>query len=255
MGMQIFEKSGTFNPADWGLGVGDMVQVVCVGGGCSGDIGAINDDNRDKSIQGKSGGNSSFGGYVKAFGGSQMDTKICMGLGGKSAFNYDRSDDIFAPAGGAGGYMIGIPFYGGNGGDGWYTKRETTMSVPITENLPTGLGASGYMNAPFGYYEFAVGLPYANLHSNRGGNKGAGLRGGNGYGAGGGAAGRVLGQADPQFYSGGNSGQIQFGTVKLLSAEEIPVIVGKGGDPNSYSDMYMNLTSGKGADGVVVVTW
>ena len=254
MGMQIFEKSGTFNPADWGLGAGDMVQVVCVGGGCSGDL-TIVITNTDKSIQGKSGGNSSFGTYVVAFGGSQMDYKICMGIGGKAAYDYERSNDIFASAGGAGGYMIGIPFYGGNGGDGWYTRRETTMPVPITYNLPTGLGASGYMNAPSGYYEFAVGLPYANLHSYRGGNKGAGLRGGNGYGAGGGNNGRVLDTTTPAFTHGGNSGQIKIETVKLISNDQIQVTVGAGGESNTYSDLYGNYTSGKGADGVVVVTW
>lgn len=254
MGMQIFEKNGTFNPADWGLGAGDMVQVVCVGGGCSGDIGAIDNSNKDKSIQGKSGGNSSFGSYIKAFGGSQMDTKICMGLGGESAFDYERGDDIFCPGGGAGGYLIGIPFYGGNGGNGYYTKRTTTTPIPITDHLPSGLGASGAVSLGDGFYAFSANLPYANLYTLTG-NKGAGHMGGNGYGAGGGAGGRVLGSATPQFCSGGNSGQIQFGTVKLPSEKAITVTVGKGGEPNSYSDLHINVTSGNGADGVVVVTW
>ena len=36
MGMQVFTKSGVFNPADWGLKAGDMVQVIAVGGGGGG---------------------------------------------------------------------------------------------------------------------------------------------------------------------------------------------------------------------------
>lgn len=36
MGMQIFEQSGTFRPADWGLKAGDIVQVIAVGGGGGG---------------------------------------------------------------------------------------------------------------------------------------------------------------------------------------------------------------------------
>ena len=36
MGMQIFEQSGTFRPADWGLQIGDMLQIIAVGGGGGG---------------------------------------------------------------------------------------------------------------------------------------------------------------------------------------------------------------------------
>lgn len=32
MGMQIFESSGTFDPKTHGLKVGDVLQIVCVGG-------------------------------------------------------------------------------------------------------------------------------------------------------------------------------------------------------------------------------
>lgn len=32
MGFALFESSGTFNPASYGLVVGDMLQVVAVGG-------------------------------------------------------------------------------------------------------------------------------------------------------------------------------------------------------------------------------
>ena len=33
MGFALFESSGTFNPASYGLVVGDTLQVVAVGGG------------------------------------------------------------------------------------------------------------------------------------------------------------------------------------------------------------------------------
>ena len=38
MGMVLFNKSGTFNPSDYGLSVGDQIQIVCVGGGGGGGI-------------------------------------------------------------------------------------------------------------------------------------------------------------------------------------------------------------------------
>lgn len=33
MGYALFTQSGTFNPSNYGLIVGDLLQVVCVGGG------------------------------------------------------------------------------------------------------------------------------------------------------------------------------------------------------------------------------
>lgn len=33
MGYVLYTASGTFNPSDYGLSVGDPIQVVCVGGG------------------------------------------------------------------------------------------------------------------------------------------------------------------------------------------------------------------------------
>lgn len=255
MGMQIFEKSGTFKPADWGLGAGDMVQVICVGGGCSGDVTVITSSGKDQSIQGKSGGNSSFGNYVTAFGGSQLDHTICMGVGGCGEYDYNVNNGVVAAGGGAGGYMIGIPFYGGNGGNGNIAEHTTT--IPITNTLPSGLGGAGQLTPESNAYVFSTGLPYANVFT-RNGNKGAegtDANGGNGYGAGGSGGGRVFDTGTPEFTHGGNSGQIMFGTVKLTSSNSITVTVGKGGTANTYSDMHGTMSSGKGADGVVVVTW
>lgn len=36
MGLKIFESSGIFKPADFGLKVGDTVYIIYVGGGGSG---------------------------------------------------------------------------------------------------------------------------------------------------------------------------------------------------------------------------
>lgn len=33
MGYVLFTANGTFNPSDYGLVVGDVLNVVCVGGG------------------------------------------------------------------------------------------------------------------------------------------------------------------------------------------------------------------------------
>ena len=41
MGFQLFETSGTFNPATWGLKAGDIISIVCVGGGGGGARGCV----------------------------------------------------------------------------------------------------------------------------------------------------------------------------------------------------------------------
>ena len=33
MGFTIFTSSGTFNPASYGLKVGDMIHIIAIGGG------------------------------------------------------------------------------------------------------------------------------------------------------------------------------------------------------------------------------
>lgn len=36
MGMILFTQSGTFKPSDHGLSVGDVIQVLAIGGGAAG---------------------------------------------------------------------------------------------------------------------------------------------------------------------------------------------------------------------------
>jgi hypothetical protein len=61
MGFQLFETSGTFNPADWGLKTGDMLYIVAIGGG-GGGVGAYGNAS--------AGSASSFGSIVTAAGGN-----------------------------------------------------------------------------------------------------------------------------------------------------------------------------------------
>lgn len=87
--MQIFEKSGQFNPADWGLKAGDMLQVVVVGGGGGGGAG----DSYNRHNLGANGGDA-----------------------GKAG-NKTPSDGLAsAPGGAGGGYGSG-----GGGGQGYST--------------------------------------------------------------------------------------------------------------------------------------
>lgn len=236
MGMQIFEKNGTFNPADWGLGVGDMVQVVCVGGGCSGD--GVNGTGSDaEKIDGKLGTDSKFGNHVSSANGR------IIGYGGQGYNEYSTGSNsitnVAYGGGGAGGYLPGIPMIGGNGG---------SMNQPI----PSGLGGAFRDESQL----FSM---YCNTYG--AGNCGAGIgnayaekiyyngTGGNGYGAGGGGSAYRTSRGGASG-KGGNSGKFIIGTVKLTSSDPISVTVGTGG-----ASVGTNESSGKGADGVVVVTW
>ena len=80
MGFQLFESSGTFKPTDWGLKVGDVITVICVGGGasgghCSGTAGSIT------ATAGANGGTTSFGSYCTAVGGTGNGTDVGLGRG------------------------------------------------------------------------------------------------------------------------------------------------------------------------------
>lgn len=61
----MFTSSGIFNPADHGLKIGDMLNLICVAGGASG-CGY----NGTTAYAGNPGGNSSFGNFLSALGGT-----------------------------------------------------------------------------------------------------------------------------------------------------------------------------------------
>ncbi len=239
MGMVIFEKSGVFNPADWGLIVGCVLQVICVGGGAGG---------KCLTTSGAAGGTSSFGSHVTASGAnSSLNSANGMGRGGYGSWHSDSG----AAGGGAGGYIPGIPVYGGNGGDGDYIDSSATGMT--TRTAPSLLGGKGNLIGDTSIVELFSSLPFANLAAGPGnkGAKGGRGSGGNGYGAGGGGgkANSTVGGGD-----GGNSGAIVFGAVILTSLDGIPVTVGAGGQGGVLFENE-NDSGGDGAPGVVIITW
>lgn len=201
MGMQIFESSGSFDPAARGLVAGDTIDVICVGGGWSG-------EHYDNSVSPSAQISPSVAGGESSCGSVSSSSGILMGTGGEGS-----DADPYAGAG-AGGYMPGLAMYGGNGG---------TTDTP-------GMGMAGsLLTSP---------SPYVNYTGD--GNKGAGGRhvygnrvgpGGNGYGAGGGGFGTLQYKAN-----GGKSGKISFGSITLTSTSPIAVTVGAGG-VNAVSEL------------------
>lgn len=153
MGMKIFESSGTFSPSSYGLSAGDVVDVICVGGGSSGVT--ATGTGTSASV---SGGTSSFGSTVSSANG------ITMAKGGAA------SGAICG--GGAGGYMPGISGYGGNGGTG---SGATLCGMA---GGVEGQCISPWAN-PRGPGNKGAGGGTTNLYA----------PGGNGYGAGGGGLG------------------------------------------------------------------
>ena len=276
MGMVIFEESGTFNPADWGLQVGDMLQVICVGGGAGGVTVAFPYYGQGWSVaEGTAGGASSFGSYISAEGANtNVSNPNGMSKGGKGAWTArpsSSSDDRYAwPAGGAGGFLPGASVFGGDGGDAVVYDFNAASWAPVNTHAPTGLGGKGHWETPTDYQcEFFVDLPFANLKNGANGNKGATTTeskaaAGNGYGAGGaGSTDKSRGslEYEPSTYAnGGNSGEMKIGSVKLASTAGIAVTVGAGGTggTKTYRDGYSStttMTAGNGAPGVVIVTW
>ena len=194
MGMRIFETSGNFNPADYGLLAGDVVDVICVGGGQAGGGGP------GETIV--DAGESSFGSYVSSSSGAIMGRGEQLSAGG---------------ACGAGGYLPGVPFYGGNGGlpIGLAGTHQTPVSPYCNPDGPGNKGAGG---------------------GSASGNRGAG---GNGYGAGGGGSYNASGSF------GGDAGRIAFGSAVLADSNAVTVTVGFGGTGGMFD----------GAPGVVIVFW
>lgn len=253
MGMQMFTYNDMFNPSDWGLEAGDMLQVICVGGGAGGDL----VDGGDL-IKGSAGGQSSFGSYIVAKGGNTDNSSPSgMSRGGVGA---SRDGNYAYGGGGAGGYLPGIPVYGGDGGDAYYTDASFSGTVFFNNCAPSGLGGVGSYSVPSNFMPLYYDTMFANL-KHCGGNRGSGAgdggyggAGGNGYGAGGGA-GKSNSSSSLNFsieeYCGGNSGELVIGSVKLTSSSAISVIIGSGGDGGSVRGYH----GGSGAPGVIIVTW
>ena len=235
MGMAIFERSGTFDPTVYGLVAGDVLQVICVGGGSSGD-GVTGSPSNANLVNGITGGTSSFGSHVSS------DDGYTIGTGGKSFATTGASNFAAYAAGGAGGYLPGIPMFGGNGGDG--------NGAPAS-----GLGGQGG-NSDVSPSQICntrgngnKGAGYGNAMNNQSTGAEVDAAGGNGYGAGGGGVAYTSSSKSLAGY-GGDAGKFMLGTVILPTLDQIAVTVGTGG-----ASVGANYASGRGADGVVIVTW
>lgn len=142
MGFTIFESSGTFNPASYGLKAGDLLQIVCVGGGGQ----ALQNERDGASGVGTTGGTSSFGSYVTALGGSGSGfSSTGTQGGGKGA---PRSG-LYQGGGGGGGYGGGggggcssqynRATYGANGGE----IKMAAINLTSTSSIAVTVGAGG----------------------------------------------------------------------------------------------------------------
>lgn len=182
--MVIFEESGVFNPADYGLGAGDTVNVTVVGGGEGGYAG-----------QNSSTGNSSGRGDGLAAGAPNNFTKNA-----ESGRGYGAGG-----GGGNGGNASSGSGTGGTAGDGGSSGEvvfgtvtlESDASIPIT----VGAGGTGGLTvspwhpgageaSSFGTYFTAMGgdSHSSEVHGRFRGGFGAysGRNGGNGEGDNGG---------------------------------------------------------------------
>lgn len=97
MGMQIFTSSGQFNPADFGLQIGDILQGVAVGGGGGGGGGG-----GDNIGNGGNAGAGGFGGFGSGGGGGG-------GYGGGGGGGGGGSSSGGGGGGGGGGAARSVP--------------------------------------------------------------------------------------------------------------------------------------------------
>lgn len=222
MGLQIFENSGTFSPSAHGLAVGDTVDLILVGGGSSGSavIGSSSSTSVSPSV---AGGASTFGTLASSADG------YTMGKGGPAIVDSSNRQNSRCGCGG-GGYLPGLPVYGGNG-----SGKDNLAAVGLAGTYQGS--ASPYAN-PYGDgNKGATGFAgiYDNTHAS----------GGNGYGAGG--SGSSTASSSPAA-DGGDSGKIRFASIQLASTANVAVTVGSGG-------VNAGNNANKGANGVVLVFW
>lgn len=262
MGFAFFEQDGTFNPADYGLKVGDMIAVVMIGGGGS----AVNN-----------GGESKFGDFLTASGGTAAGSKhyggdggwhpslpmtLCKGL--PDIYNSDLA--IYSNAGGCLTSTNNVPtiIYGGGVG----SRDEKTLTT-----LNTGVGAKSSSTdgswQGIGGKGNSVDVYVYNGQSNNPGRAIAQSGGGGaGYGAGGGgflchsvataaSATSINVQIDK---NGGGHGQFITDIIILKDVKSIPITVGYGGLGEVYeytntTYSYAKYACGDGAPGCVAVYW
>lgn len=269
MGFSLFETSGTFNPSDYGLKAGDVINVVCVGGGAAGDYASAGYDSAPAIVKGSAGGNSSFGSYVTALGGGPHGSTQgnAWGLPGILINSYPYSGP------GAGGWIPGVnasaqpikyhimtspppATTGGVQALALWNSTDGSMSF-VGGSIVTQFGGTSNYVSDTTYASttslkgngFGVGAgPAQGSHNWRTGTPIIGCAGGNGagYGAGGGG-GLNKNQNEFNVPGGGNSGEVKRVTVVLPNTNSITVTVGNGGAANTYG--------APGAPGCVCIFW
>lgn len=259
MGFALFEQSGTFNPADYGLIPGDVLNVIVVGGGGGGCgvTGSNSAVSASNTAAGASGSASSFGSYVTATGGgggakygaTQSTVGHCLALKGDvGPENITGSEELA---------------YGSCGGGGWYPGTLYSMQrVNPSLNTDASCLAGRYVVQYGAQTVIGAACGGPNMKGGKNGRLygyGAAGPGGGGYGGGGGGALKRY-SADSTIYAysclGGNSGEQKFYTHKLSSLAAIRVTVGKGGKGGGSSlDSNGRTLGGDGANGCVAVFW
>lgn len=274
MGFTIFTQSGTFNPADYGLKAGDIIHIVCVGGGGGGSGCA---GSSESIWKGSTGSASSFGSVVTAAGGnggsslsSQPKAQENSNRGQISRLDYYLSTNVGVGGSGGNGWLPGHilpPYY-----DPLMVLRfryEEVASLPYTNSLIFEPIYSQHFQFIFKYVNGNNTDPYknnANATTLPGANTGtaqvisnsgyAAVSGvpGLGYGAGG-SGGVAMYSGSLRRGTGGNSGQIIHKDYKLTSTSGIAITIGNGGSGGKGDGNGGCCTGGGGARGCVAIYW
>lgn len=224
MGMVIFEESGTFNPATFGLQVGDVLNIVCVGGGGGGGGGGWNSSTSSGgawSGGGGAGGDVRFGTHKLA---SLTSISVTVGAGGSGGKGTSgtSTDESAGSAGGTSSFGTAVSATGGPGGALGVDSTWQMETAPARNS--NGMSVGG---AP----------KYADYN-----NDGYAIPGGGGgYFPGYPGFGGDADAADPMLASPNSTGR-GYGAG------------GPGGGPG-YKRSVNGGAGGDGTPGVVVVTW
>lgn len=153
MGFALFDQSDVFNPLDYGLNVGDRLEVMCVGGGGGGGTAS------GSNTSGGNGGPSSFGSYITALGGYGCSN----GTGSTGKWRGTPTQYMTmgcTSTGVSNSNPRTYSSYGGGGGGGWWYDAPRLHAVPyiylenqggssadidhvIPVNLDMGAGTAG----------------------------------------------------------------------------------------------------------------
>lgn len=218
MGVIMMNKSGMFYPKDYGLVVGDTLELVLVGGGAA-------------STASEAGGEAQIP-ATGTFFGSYFSARPGIGRtdGGSPGGKSTVSQTVQTGAGGGGGFFPGQAYQGGAG-------CSTTVPAGTIIYMKTSGGTASRASndsTPISTYIFGANS------GNFGGGNGYGDVsqyqapgfGGSGYGAGGGGYAKYTNSNSMTALHGGAGGEILYAT-HIITQEDIdngiPVTVGMGG--------------------------